>query len=69
MHPRIRRRVGLFAAIWVAVVAVTAAFVVTQPASAATVPTWPTKTGTHGDRHHLGRGTLRRWHEAVLLHR
>jgi pectate lyase len=45
MQPRIRRRVGLFAAIWVAVVAVTAAFVVTQTASAATVPTWPTKTG------------------------
>ena len=45
MHPRIRRRVGLYAAIWVAVVAVTAAFVVTQTASAATVPTWPTKTG------------------------
>ncbi|WP_460344877.1 pectate lyase [Actinoallomurus acanthiterrae] len=45
MHPRSRRRAGLFAAIWVAIVAVTAAFVVTQTASAATVPTWPTKTG------------------------
>jgi hypothetical protein len=45
MQPRSRRRVTLFAAIGAAVLAGTAAFVVTQSASAATVPTWPTKKG------------------------
>lgn len=45
MQPRIRRRAGVFAALWVAVLAVAMAFVVTPAASAATVPTWPTKTG------------------------
>jgi len=45
MRATVRRRVSLLAVVGAVVMSTAAVFIASQPASAATVPTWPTKTG------------------------